>query len=60
MAKKQKEQNTDEPKFAPAQLAASRLFSGRADVLNAVLDRAESYTIAEAERLVSEYLTRKV
>lgn len=60
MAKKQKEPNTDEPRFSPAQLAASRLFSGRVDVLNAVLDRAESYTIAEAERLVSEYLTRKV
>lgn len=60
MAKKQKEQNTDEPRFSPAQLAAGRMFSGRGDVLNAVLDRAESYTIAEAERLVSEYLTRKV
>lgn len=50
---------TDE-KFTKGQLMQSKAFADQRDILQAVLEDEQSYSIKEAEALVSDYLNRKV
>jgi len=49
-----------EPRFTKEQLVNSKAFSQHGDALVAILDAGKTYTKAQAERLVSEFLERKV
>jgi hypothetical protein len=49
-----------EPKFTKEQLVKSKAFSQHKDTLNAILEAGKTYTKEQAERLVSEFLERKV
>ena len=49
-----------ESKFTKEQLVKSKAFSQHKDALNAILEAGKTYTKEQAERLVSEFLERKV
>lgn len=49
-----------EPKFTKEQLVKSKAFSRQRDILMAILDADKTYTKAQVENLVSEFLKRKV
>lgn len=46
--------------FAKEQLLAAARFQERRDIVNALLRSDEQYTIAEVERLVSDYMKGRV
>lgn len=48
------------PRFTKEQLVNSKAFSRHRDALVAILDAGKTYTKAQAERLVFEFLERKV
>ena len=48
------------PKFSKGQLLASNRFKERRDALNAVLEDDKSYTNAEAEKLLIDFMKGKV
>ena len=49
-----------EPVFTKEQLVHSKAFSHQKDILMAILDADKTYTKAQVEKLVSEFLKRKV
>ena len=49
-----------EAAFTKEQLAASKLFSHRRDVLMAVLEDGKSYTVKQAQGLLDNFYGRKV
>lgn len=49
-----------EPVFTKDQLVNSKAFSRQRDILMAILDADKTYTKAQVENLVSEFLKRKV
>jgi len=49
-----------EPVFTKDQLVNSKAFSHQKDILMAILDADKTYTKAQVEKLVSEFLKRKV
>ena len=48
------------PHFTKAQLMASNKYAGRKDLIGALLDDKESYTIAKVDALIENYLKGKV
>ncbi len=46
--------------FTKEQLVQSKAFSHQKDILMAILDADKTYTKAQVEKLVSEFLKRKV
>lgn len=52
--------STTAPKFSKGQLLASNRFKERRDALNAVLEDDKSYTNAEAEKLLIDFMKGKV
>ena len=60
MAEKTEKKETAEVKFTKSQLIKSKKFSGKADVLNALLSDDKFYTIGDAEGIVEKYLKGKV
>ena len=65
MAKKKKTPDGAEPakkenRFLKEQLTGSERFRDRKDVLNALLEEDQKYTIGEAERLIEKYMKGKV
>ena len=50
---------TNEPRFTADELAASAKFAKRRDLVKALL-RDGTYTVAEAEAKIKEYLERRV
>lgn len=63
--KKQKAATEDQPKavepiFTKEQLVNSKAFSQHKDTLTAILEAGKTYTKEQVERLVSEFLERKV
>lgn len=64
--KKGKEENKTAPDPAPVavftkeQLAASKRFSRHRDVVMAVLEDGESYTVERAQGLIDKFFERKV
>ncbi|MCD8159404.1 MAG: hypothetical protein LUD77_11145 [Clostridiales bacterium] len=49
-----------ENKFSKETLRKSKLFSGKKDLISAVLKDGESYTKKETEELINNYLTKEV
>lgn len=49
-----------EAAFTKEQLAASKLFSRRRDVVMAVLEDDKSYTVKQAQALIDNFYGRKV
>lgn len=49
-----------EPRFTKNQLVNSKAFAPYRDALAAILDGSKTYTKEQAERLVTEFLQRKV
>lgn len=48
------------PQFSKRQLVACKEFAGRRDPLEALLAEGRGYTKEEAQRLLDEFLNRKV
>lgn len=46
--------------FTPRQLAGSRRYRGKADLLNALLDPDKAYTTEEADAAINSYRKGKV
>lgn len=55
----QPEQVVQAATFTKTQLLASKRFANRRDLLNAVLDDGESYTIEAVEQKMKEFYERK-
>lgn len=55
-----KEKTTAEARFTATQLAVSKKYAGRADLIRALLDKNKSYTIAETEAIIKKYLEGRV
>lgn len=49
-----------EPRFTKEQLLLSDTFSGRRDVVSAVLSSGKTYTIAEANEAIKKFYERRV
>lgn len=65
MAKKEFEEKTVEAEnknavFSKEQLLGSKRFSGRKDIINALLDPDKQYTVEAAETLIENYMKGKV
>lgn len=59
MAKKTNEQPTVK-KFTKMQFVKSQRFASRRDILNALLDDKESYSVDEVEQIIKDFLTGKM
>lgn len=51
---------TNEPRFTAAELATSKRFSARRDLVITLLGDGKTYTIAEAEEKIEKYLKGRV
>lgn len=49
-----------EPKFSKEKLMKSKRFSERRDILGALLDANKEYTVADVEKMISNYFERNV
>ena len=47
-------------KFSKEQLVRSKTFSGRADILSALLKEGVQYTVKEVESMVNKFLKKEV
>ncbi len=52
--------NEAEGKFTKAQLVKSKRFENHRDILSALLDGDEEYTITQAEAVINKYLKGRV
>ena len=59
MAKKTNEQPTVK-KFTKMQFVKSQRFANRRDILNALLDDKEKYSVDEVEQIIKDFLTGKM
>lgn len=50
----------EETKYTKTALVRSGRFEARRDLLTAILDDGEMYTIAEAEKKINDYLNKEV
>ncbi len=55
-----KERNVREQRFSKRQLLASERFSGRRDVLAALLSEKGEYSVFEAEKIIEKFMKGKV
>lgn len=58
--KKSTETTAAVPRFAKARLMASNKYSGRKDLIGALLDDNTEYTTAQVDELIEKYLKGKV
>lgn len=58
--KKTKTEKTEVRKFTKEQLLASKRFSDRKDLINALLLENKKYSIEEADKKITEFLKGKV
>lgn len=49
-----------EPKFTKEQLIKSKMYRHQIDVLNVVLEEDKTYSISETDKLINDFLKRKV
>ena len=49
-----------EPKFSKEQILTSARFANRRDLVNALLDENESYTLETVDNLIKKYMKGKV
>lgn len=54
------EQQPAAQKYTKAALTGSQRFQGRRDLLNALLDDGNEYTVEEAENAINNYLNKEV
>lgn len=55
-----KEAEKDEVKFSKNQLLAAKRFSGKRDILEALLSDDETYTVKTVEQMIEDYMKGKV
>lgn len=56
----QKDVELTEPKFSKEQLLASEKYANRRDLVSALLDDNETYTIATVDKKIEEFMKGKV
>lgn len=49
-----------EPKFTKEQLIKSKMYRHQIDVLKVVLEEDKTYSISETDKLINDFLKRKV
>lgn len=49
-----------EPKFTKEQLIKSKMYRHQIDVLKVVLEENKTYSISETDKLINDFLKRKV
>lgn len=49
-----------EPKFAKEQLIKSKMYRHQIDILKIVLEENKTYSIPETDKLINDFLKRKV
>lgn len=49
-----------EPKFTKEQLIKSKMYRHYVDVLNVVLEEDKSYSLSEIDKLINDFMNRKV
>ena len=49
-----------EPKFTKEQLIKSKMYRNQIDILKIVLEENKAYSIPETDKLINEFLKRKV
>ena len=59
MAKKSNAETTVK-KFTKVQFVKSQRFANRRDILNALLDDKETYSVDEVEQIIKDFLTGKM
>lgn len=59
-AKKSTQKPSEEARFTRGQLMRCKRFSAKQDILLSVLDGSKTYTMEEADKLVSDFLKGKV
>lgn len=52
--------NESEPTFTKRQLAASRRYQYKADIVNAVLEDGKTYTMAEVDSKIKYFMNKEV
>lgn len=60
MAKTDDKKVTAEPKFRPSDLAESERFAADRDIITALFDKDKTYSITEAETIISDFKSTKV
>lgn len=54
------EQATTTPTYTVEQLAASKRYANRRDIIRALLEEGKTYTLDEVDRLIEMYMKGKV